>query len=403
MNLRDRLPGRVGGLRLRELVARLLERRAVRRWPARGTSRGAQALRRRRRRRTRPRARTSAPRRPRAATATAARAPASHGRTLPCGPAVGSRVRRVPSATCSPTTRRTTTRSGSTGTPSTRTCACSSTGCSPTPATAPSPRSTSAGYGELCGGPLARRAEITDKHGPVLERYDHWGVEVDRVEHHPTWTESKADLVRAGFVGLPQHAGRPVPAVRHRVDVLPRLPGRDRDLLRARHDRRAPPTSSSATRPTRCATTSSAASPASTPTRRGRAACSSPSARAAATSARTPRGRCPTATSGASTARSTSAPTSTPRCSSCSRAPTARPTARGGLATFIVPRLLPDGSPNGFHIKRLKPKLGTTRRADRRGDARRRARLAGGRRRPSDATPASPSRVGRPAAAASTG
>jgi hypothetical protein len=29
------------------------------------------------------------------------------------------------------------------------------------------------------------------------------------------------------------------------------------------------------------------------------------------------------------------------------------------LATFIMPRLLSDGSPNGFRIKRLKPKLGT--------------------------------------------
>ena len=68
-------------------------------------------------------------------------------------------------------------------------------------------------YGVLCGGPLARRAEITDKHGPVLQRYDRWGFEADSIEHHPAWLESKADLVRAGFTGLPAHAGRPVPAV----------------------------------------------------------------------------------------------------------------------------------------------------------------------------------------------
>jgi len=30
-----------------------------------------------------------------------------------------------------------------------------------------------------------------------------------------------------------------------------------------------------------------------------------------------------------------------------------------GLATFIVPRIDDDGSPNGFRIKRLKPTLGT--------------------------------------------
>ena len=68
-------------------------------------------------------------------------------------------------------------------------------------------------YGTLCGGPLAARAEITDKHGPVLVRHDRWGHEVDTIEHHPTWIESKADLVRAGFTGLSYHAGRPVPAV----------------------------------------------------------------------------------------------------------------------------------------------------------------------------------------------
>ena len=68
-------------------------------------------------------------------------------------------------------------------------------------------------YGVLCGGPLARRAEVTDNHGPVLRRYDRWGQEVDVVEHHPGWLESKADLVRAGFTGLPYQAGRPVPAV----------------------------------------------------------------------------------------------------------------------------------------------------------------------------------------------
>ena len=39
--------------------------------------------------------------------------------------------------------------------------------------------------------------------------------------------------------------------------------------------------------------------------------------------------------------------------------PDGAPEGARGLATFIVPRLLPDGSANGFRIKRLKPKLGT--------------------------------------------
>jgi hypothetical protein len=39
--------------------------------------------------------------------------------------------------------------------------------------------------------------------------------------------------------------------------------------------------------------------------------------------------------------------------------PDGAPAGSRGLATFIVPRVLPDGSPNGFTIKRLKSKLGT--------------------------------------------
>jgi len=68
-------------------------------------------------------------------------------------------------------------------------------------------------FGKLVGSTIAARAEVTDKHPPVLERYDRWGRDEPRVVHHPAWLENKADLVQAGFVGLPAHAGRSVPAV----------------------------------------------------------------------------------------------------------------------------------------------------------------------------------------------
>src|SRR6202035_1663193 len=68
-------------------------------------------------------------------------------------------------------------------------------------------------FGALVGQVIAPRAEVTDKHGPVLRRYDRWGAEVDEVVHHPTWTDSKADLVRNGFVSLEAYAGRPAPGV----------------------------------------------------------------------------------------------------------------------------------------------------------------------------------------------
>lgn len=68
-------------------------------------------------------------------------------------------------------------------------------------------------FGPLVGKVIAPRAEITDAHGPVLRRYDRWGADIGVVEHHPAWLANKADLVRAGFVGLEPRVGRPVPAV----------------------------------------------------------------------------------------------------------------------------------------------------------------------------------------------
>ena len=46
-------------------------------------------------------------------------------------------------------------------------------------------------FGTLVGGDVARRAEITDKHGPELRRYNRWGYEVDEVVHHPAWTAAE--------------------------------------------------------------------------------------------------------------------------------------------------------------------------------------------------------------------
>jgi alkylation response protein AidB-like acyl-CoA dehydrogenase len=70
--------------------------------------------------------------------------------------------------------------------------------------------------GALCGGPIAARAEISDKHPPVLERYDPSGNEVNRIVHHPTVLETKRDLWESGFIGLPwseevAQRGRPFP------------------------------------------------------------------------------------------------------------------------------------------------------------------------------------------------
>jgi len=213
-------------------------------------------------------------------------------------------------------------------------------------------------YGELCGGPIAARAEVTDKHGPALARYDRWGQEVDTIVHHPAWLENKADLVRAGFVGLPAHADRPVPAVltaslaylvcqaetaiycglgmtagaadiveRHapdavRDDFLRRLTSLDPDeaweggmFLTERQGGSDVGAN----------TTRAVADGAEWRLFGDKHFCSNVDAEVFIVLAR----------------------------------PEGAPEGTRGLATFIVPRVLPDGSANGFHIKRLKPKLGT--------------------------------------------
>src|SRR5947209_4743225 len=53
--------------------------------------------------------------------------------------------------------------------------------------------------GALMGGPIARRAEETDRDPPRLERYDRWGHDVSRVELPASFVASRADLVAHSF------------------------------------------------------------------------------------------------------------------------------------------------------------------------------------------------------------
>lgn len=213
-------------------------------------------------------------------------------------------------------------------------------------------------YGELCGGDLARRAEVTDRHPPVLVDRDRWGYEVGIIEHHPTWAANKADLVRAGFVGLPAHAGRPVPAVltaalaylvsqaetalycglgmtAGAADLVERYaPDAVRDEFVRRLTSLDP---DDAWEGGMFLTERQGGSDVGANTTRAvrdgdewrlygeKHFCSNVDAEVFIVLAR----------------------------------PDGAPEGAAGLATFIVPRLRDDGSPNGFHIRRLKPKLGT--------------------------------------------
>jgi acyl-CoA dehydrogenase len=213
-------------------------------------------------------------------------------------------------------------------------------------------------YGPLIGQVLAPRAEETDAHGPVLRRYDHWGYEMSEVVHHPTWLQSKSDLVRAGFVGLPYHSGRSVPAVvtasraylvsqaetaiycglgmtGGAADIVERMaPAAVRDQVLGRLTSFDPEV---AWEGGMFLTERQGGSDVGANTTRAvqdgdewvlfgdKHFCSNVDADIFIVLAR----------------------------------PEDAPPGTRGLATFIVPRHLPDGSPNGFVIKRLKPKLGT--------------------------------------------
>ncbi len=67
-------------------------------------------------------------------------------------------------------------------------------------------------WGELCGGPIARQAEIIDKNPPRLERYDPWGQEICQVVHHPEALAVKRVVWEEGPHGL-RARGEEVPPV----------------------------------------------------------------------------------------------------------------------------------------------------------------------------------------------
>lgn len=53
--------------------------------------------------------------------------------------------------------------------------------------------------GALMGGPIAERAEITDRNPPRLERYDRWGREVDTVVMPESFEASRRELIANSF------------------------------------------------------------------------------------------------------------------------------------------------------------------------------------------------------------
>jgi acyl-CoA dehydrogenase len=55
--------------------------------------------------------------------------------------------------------------------------------------------------GELMGGPVSERADVTDKIGPKLVKYDRWGHDVSEVIIPDSARATKRDLIERGFSG----------------------------------------------------------------------------------------------------------------------------------------------------------------------------------------------------------
>jgi alkylation response protein AidB-like acyl-CoA dehydrogenase len=55
--------------------------------------------------------------------------------------------------------------------------------------------------GELMGGPVSERAEVTDKIGPRLVKYDRWGHDISEVIIPESAQATKRDLIERGFSG----------------------------------------------------------------------------------------------------------------------------------------------------------------------------------------------------------
>jgi len=55
--------------------------------------------------------------------------------------------------------------------------------------------------GELIGGPVSERADVTDKVGPKLVKYDRWGHDISEVIIPESAQATKRDLIERGFSG----------------------------------------------------------------------------------------------------------------------------------------------------------------------------------------------------------
>ena len=212
-----------------------------------------------------------------------------------------------------------------------------------------------AAFGRLCGGEPLELGRLANEHPPILRTHDRFGERIDEIEFHPAWHEllglgighglhaaSGGHVARAArfmtlayaeagvgcplsmtFASVPALRAAAAPGDRGGVDAAARV-----DDVR--------PRASSSPRQGRCAL------------RHGDDRAPGWIGRASQRDARRPLGRRPTCSRGDKWF--CSAP--------MSDAFLVLAQAPDGLTCFLLPRILDDGSRNGFRIDRLKDKLG---------------------------------------------
>jgi putative acyl-CoA dehydrogenase len=207
-------------------------------------------------------------------------------------------------------------------------------------------------FGEIIGGEPLRLGDLADRNPPILRTHDRFGYRIDEIEFHPAWTELLRLGIRAEIPSLPWRDGsRGAHVVRGVLLLL---------LSQAEAGVACPLSMTYASIPT--LRHSSALAEAWEPV-----LLDPDPARAALC------GMAMTEKQGGSDVRANTTRAvpsgdgtfeltghkwfcSHPACDAflvLAQAP-------GGLSCFLLPRLLPDGSPNrGFQIVRLKEKLGT--------------------------------------------
>jgi putative acyl-CoA dehydrogenase len=207
-------------------------------------------------------------------------------------------------------------------------------------------------FGEVVGGEPLRLGAVADRNPPVLRTHDRFGQRVDEVEFHPAWTELLRLGIRAEIPSLPWRDGRPGSHVIRGVLLML--------LSQAEAGVGCPLSMTYASIPTLRHSPELAAvwEPTLLDPDPARAALC---------------GMAMTEKQGGSDVRANTTQAdpvgdgayevtghkwfcSHPVCDAflvLAQAP-------GGLSCFLMPRILPDGSPNaGFQIARLKDKLGT--------------------------------------------